>query len=157
MWCKLCSSTLKANYLHITWPLSVTPHLFFQKMFLLSVTEPLELGSSGFTSKCLRSVTPRHCGITPGFHWMRVLLHLCLTSCPPWSALCWIAVLCFITGENRGLAYLLRRALDHWSFGGVETQHSHSQWKHTHWLKLKSISSAAVRRSTAHASGGIYR
>ncbi len=80
------------------------------------------------------------------------ILFLCLTSCPTQSALCWIAALC---SKNRNTAYLLRRIPDRRSCD-IRTQHSCSQWKRTHWLESKQISSAAApeRRRKAHASGG---
>ncbi len=51
------------------------------------------------------------------------------------------------SSKNRILVYLLQTALDHQSCNGVVMKRSRSQWKLTHRLELKRISSAAVRSS----------
>ncbi len=86
-----------------------------------------------------------------------LMLYLYLTSCHTESALCRIAHWALSPGKDRSLAYPLQRAPAYLSNDRVETQHSRSQWKHTHSLELKRVSSSMVpeRRRTAHASGGI--
>lgn len=85
---------------------------------------------------------------TPGWVFECFILFLHLTSCPTYSALCWIALCSGIRHLAKlGAVRICCRGLRICDW--VETQCSRSCWKHPQWLLSKCIDSAAIPERTS--------